>query len=120
MAGQNNELWDVLTDRYPIAVEHFKKYIDDYKGKVIWDQIFDPNYSYNKKHNLPTNLNSPKFHNLPIELQVGVVIMFISEMNIIPTIYNYLGRGSGALTTNSYIELFDFCFQTVNYKLQSQ
>lgn len=66
MNNLNKEgFWDPLSEIAPDAVEKFKKWVDEYKKEVNWGSLF------------PAGI---KFHDLPIELQMGIVTRFDMEM----------------------------------------
>lgn len=65
-----NNFWDDLHKKYPVAYIHFCDFIDEYKKEVGWDRLFNAgNFS-----------EAPKFHDLPIELQFGIIVRFSGEM----------------------------------------
>lgn len=59
------DFWDALSEEAPDAVEKFKKWVDEYKKEVNWAGVF---------------ADGVKFHNLPIELQIGIITRFDLEM----------------------------------------
>lgn len=56
--------WDEMRAECPEAVEHFCNWIDAYKNEVSWDQLFLPGI---------------KFHDLPIDVQNGIIARFDLE-----------------------------------------
>ena len=61
--GKEN-FWNEMKDRYPHAVDVFCRWIDGYKEKVGWADIFG---------------QKVKFHDLPYELQMGIMNRFFIE-----------------------------------------
>lgn len=73
MENLNKEnFWNALHDQYPEAVEHFCKWIDDYKREVGWDILFGGEDVHPDK--------KPKFHDLPFEMQNGIIARFELEL----------------------------------------
>lgn len=70
--------WNDLHDRYPGAVDHFCKWIDQYKEEVGWKHLFHERY-----FNGTDFFNNPdeiiKFHHIPFDMQVGIIIRYIEE-----------------------------------------
>lgn len=80
MGIEKENFFDEMSEKYPQAMDKFKEFIDKYKSSVEWDKLFDKaNFNYNHRFNLPTNRKSLKFHDLPFELQFGVLVAFIIE-----------------------------------------
>jgi hypothetical protein len=74
--------WDFLMVRYPIQVRYFYEWLDEYKKRVDWKDIFngideedlkgeDP---YEHKPVLATD-----YYNLPIAMQFGIFMQFAAE-----------------------------------------
>lgn len=57
----DKQFWDALFESYPQSVKEFYDFIDEYKVLNNWNELF---------------IDGVKFHNLPIELQLGVWIDF--------------------------------------------
>jgi hypothetical protein len=73
MDNLNKEnFWDALHDQYPEAVEHFCKWIDDYKREVGWDILFGG------ENVAPKNI--PKFHDIPFDMQNGILARYELEL----------------------------------------
>lgn len=65
MENLNKEnFWNALHDQYPEAVERFCKWIDDYKKEVGWSDLFQ----------------GQKFHDIPFEMQNGIIARFELEL----------------------------------------
>lgn len=56
--------WDDLKEKYPEAVEHFLNWIDAYKREIGWRDLF---------------ADGIKFHDLPFEMQNGIIARFDIE-----------------------------------------
>lgn len=68
--------FDDLRTKCPLAVEDFCKWIDNYKVLVGWDKIFQCNAGTGQVL---------KLHELPLELQTGVIGRYIVErMALVP------------------------------------
>jgi len=67
--GKEN-LWNELHDKFPDAVDHFCKWIDKYKKEVNWNVLF------NESDN---GAPAPKFHDLPFEMQTGILARYELE-----------------------------------------
>jgi len=74
MQNLNKEnFWNDLKKKYPDAVDHFCKWIDEYKKEVDWNNLFGNNMS---------QLNPQiKFHDLPIDMQNGIIARYDLECN---------------------------------------
>lgn len=67
--------WNKVNEAFPSEMEAFCKWIDEYKEKVEWKKLFNygfPNHSRMGWHN-------PKFHDLPIAMQIGIFFQFAHE-----------------------------------------
>lgn len=62
--------WDALERSCPEAMWQFKEWIDQYKKDVAWDLLFNSGYGTPK---------SPKYHDLPYAIQVGIFLQFVAE-----------------------------------------
>jgi hypothetical protein len=60
----NAFFWNALKVQYPEAVQLFNKWVDDYKKEIGWDRYIKPGV---------------KFHDLPFELQNGIIARFDIE-----------------------------------------
>ena len=67
MKGLTKEnFWNEMYEQYPEAMKMFCTWIDEYKEEVGWDWVFSP---------------SVKFHDVPLEMQVGIIVRFIDEVS---------------------------------------
>lgn len=59
--------FNAIGEKYPDALALFCKWIDDYKKEVGWDELFGNNRK---------QFNRVKFHDIPFEMQVGIMGRF--------------------------------------------
>jgi len=64
------EFWDSLKAQYPVEMDTFLKWIDRYKSINDWNDLFA----------LGDEQRTPKYHELPIALQIGIFSQFMNEM----------------------------------------
>lgn len=57
--------WNELYDKYPDKMKVFCSWVDEYKEKVNWEQLFGN--------------AGKKYHDLPIAMQIGIFIQFTTE-----------------------------------------
>lgn len=62
--------WNPLREKYPEAVEHFCNWIDQYKKEIGWNELF----GCSADEDCPI-----KFHDLPYEMQNGILARFDIE-----------------------------------------
>lgn len=62
--------WNALTEKYPEQMKQFCDWVDEYKQRIDWDNLFRENDS---------NIAAPKFHDLPIAMQFGIFCQFSIE-----------------------------------------
>lgn len=66
MENLNKEnFWDVLMEKHPKAMKEFCEWIDKYKAANAWPLLFSG--------------DQIKFHDLPIDMQLGIILWFIEE-----------------------------------------
>jgi hypothetical protein len=66
--------WNALKVACPNIMDVFGKWIDSYKSKVAWDQIF---------HTEDCKCNGyTKYHDIPIEMQIGIFIKFTRDCQL--------------------------------------
>lgn len=76
MEGITKKLFfDEMATLYPEAMKIFNYWIDNYKKSVHWDHIFNAG-AYDNWSALTT---APKFHDLPFELQFGIIAAFMAS-----------------------------------------
>jgi hypothetical protein len=62
--GKEN-FWNPMREKFPLAVEAFCKWIDEYKKIVDWENVIGAKV---------------KFHDLPYEMQMGIMNRYFIEM----------------------------------------
>lgn len=73
--------------KYPLASEHFCKWIDGYKKRVGWKKLFNGGVMYEFYGGSETfthKTEAPKFHDLPIEMQIGIIYQWSVEIDLMP------------------------------------
>lgn len=104
MENLNKEnFWYQMTAKYPQAMDLFSKWVDEYKAKVGWVDLFP---------------NGVKFHDLPFEMQNGIIARFDIECN------NgvFTGRGSSVYESQRpvYVQGFRNLFSDLQSQLDKQ
>lgn len=64
-----NNFWNPLKEKYPFAVFEFCSWIDQYKRRVDWGTLFNGTFG----------LTTPKFHDIPLEMQIGILLKFLDS-----------------------------------------
>ena len=79
--------FDVAAEKYPKAFDNFSKFIDAYKEKVDWWKLFNDGAIV--CNGVPVRnedyTHAPKFHDIPFELQVGIIAKWFTTLR-------YVGR----------------------------
>ncbi len=75
--------FDDLTEKYPYAMLNFLSWIDEYKKAINWRRLFNPRFRTERisGHGF-TALDKeyePKFHDLPYEMQFGIMLKFVTD-----------------------------------------
>jgi hypothetical protein len=74
--------WNELTTKCPRAMEHFCAWIDEYKASHNWKKLFNEKVIEAPVNGFdPIYLKAPKFHDLPIEMQLGILMRYFNEQN---------------------------------------
>lgn len=112
MQNLNKEnFWNDLHTKYPEAVELFCKWIDKYKTEVGWDELFN-------QAGLPNEDKPVKFHNIPFEMQNGILARFDIEC------YNGVFTGKGRKVYESsrpgYVQGYENLFADLQSQLNKQ
>lgn len=69
--------FDNMMQKYPKALEIFCQWIDRYKETINWNKLFNSDSEWQSSDG--KNAPAPKFHDLPYELQYGVLLRFFAE-----------------------------------------
>lgn len=96
--------WDELMKEYPEAVDHFCKWIDEYKKEVNWDVLFSVHCSA---------AYQVKFHDLPFDMQNGIIARYELEL-----FNNAAGHGKDAY--DSLAQAYRLNIKKIFIDLQSQ
>lgn len=83
--------WNEMEQKYPEALNHFYAWIDKYKKEVNWDNLFG-NGTFERQLPHIKNGQNPaisniiyeqdiKFHDLPIEMQIGILMRYNFDTN---------------------------------------
>lgn len=65
--------WNKLHEKHPAEMKKFCDWIDQYKNRVRWDDLFNEYFGDGVSH------PSPKYHDLPIAMQIGIFLQYVSE-----------------------------------------
>jgi hypothetical protein len=68
--------WNEMEQKYPKAMAHFQNWIDGYKQANDWKELFyegdaDGDHAYYH--------DAPKYHELPIAMQFGIFLEYVSS-----------------------------------------
>lgn len=69
--GLTKEFWNEMQEKHPTATQRFLSWIDEYKKRVNWNTLFCTSDN--------SVMRSVKFHHLPIEMQWGIIRLFVFE-----------------------------------------
>lgn len=70
--------WNKLTEEFPKEVKHFGAWIDEYKKRVDWDNLFSENRVWHKEY-VPGSNTYVKYHDLPLAMQFGIFCQYVVE-----------------------------------------
>jgi hypothetical protein len=80
MFNLNKEnFFDDIKAKYPQAFEHFMNWLDDYKKEIRWDELFAKNARLSVKSSDDIYPDTIKFHDLPFDMQNGILARFDIE-----------------------------------------
>ena len=79
--------FDELKANYPTAWLAFDLWIDEYKKAVDWDSLFndeslisvETQISKDSRRDVFGYSKAPKFHEIPFEMQIGILLKFVTE-----------------------------------------
>lgn len=78
MNNLNKEnFFDAMLEKYPKAMQDFRNWIDEYKFQVNWSSLF--NEQEIRTDTYYHDIQAPKFHDLPYELQYGIIVKYCTE-----------------------------------------
>ncbi len=76
-----------LLEKYPVTHAKFLAWVDAYKVEVGWEKLFNPNYKMIRVQTDQSDQGfiiegvNPKFHELPYDMQYGIIMRFLAETN---------------------------------------
>jgi len=87
MDNLNREnFWNEQYEKYPLAMVHFCNWIDTYKAANNWDTLFNAGILHEQIRVVETAIvgritttTAPKFHDLPLTMQIGIWITYVRE-----------------------------------------
>lgn len=99
--------WNEIMKLYPKTYTHFCNWIDGYKKEVDWNKLFTGNYGFSKGGTCCTT----KFHNIPIEMQIGVLIKYFLEEHNKGVLIKYYDKINFETLSNHYKNEFEIIEQ---------
>jgi hypothetical protein len=69
----------VLKDKYPLGMQVFLDWIDEYKKAINWKSLFNAGHSTQPGLSNSKQTVAPKYHELPGAMQVGIFIEFMKQ-----------------------------------------
>lgn len=87
MKNLNKEnFWNEMYDKYPLAMKDFCKWIDEYKLKNNWGELFNSQFKFihstDNEGTTSTVISEPKFHDLPLSMQMGIWAEYLDEFQL--------------------------------------
>lgn len=77
------EFWDKITEKAPKQAGKFYDWINEYKQRNQWQKLFNGGHmllqSSPEYKNWNTHTSAPKFHELPVGMQIGIFIQYLQE-----------------------------------------
>lgn len=70
--------WNEMKQKYPKAMDHFKKWINQYKFEHDWDDLFNGGWEREAYGGIDRT-EAPKYHELPIAMQFGIFLEYVSN-----------------------------------------
>ncbi len=77
--------WNAIKEEYPVQMAQFCDWIDEYKKRVKWIELFNADLFSKSDYRVAgvkiENMifKAPKYHELPIAMQLGIFIQFTIE-----------------------------------------
>lgn len=93
-----------MTMKYPLIMKVFSEWIDVYKKEVSWDKLFGNNIDA-----IHYNVYQIKFHDIPFEMQLGVIESFLLPYGV--------GLTKPSISLDEIKKDLDTCFEYVEAKL---
>lgn len=100
--------WNDLVLKYPEQMNTFMVWIDEYKARVNWGSLFNRNIH----HPLSEATLTPKFHELPTAMQIGIFFEFTTEHKSVGI--NDLFDDGGVYTMKQFITNIEMWFKMQN------
>ena len=69
--------WNDLQAKYPKGMKVFCDWIDEYKKANDWNMLFNSDSEY--QNAAGKNAPAPKYHDLPLSMQMGIWIEFVVD-----------------------------------------
>lgn len=115
--------WNRMKELYPLAMEAFLKWIDEYKESVNWLELFNADkrqFILNDMQPIHVEIKSPKFHDLPLEMQVGIIAkwLFTVKQNNEGANFNPNWLFEKGYTSLGIRCMLTICFGQVDYILR--
>jgi hypothetical protein len=80
-----SNFFDEIEKKYPEAFTSFSEWIDRYKKEVNWNSLFNGGIGIHDggypSSDWVSKTEAPKFHDIPKEMQIGILLKFASENN---------------------------------------
>ncbi len=71
MNNLNKEnFWNEMYQKYPLAMKDFCEWVDQYTDQNNWKELFNSDSDWQDANG--KNAPAPKFHELPIAMQMGI------------------------------------------------
>lgn len=100
MENLNKEnFFNRMMEQNPIITKKFCAWIDEYKKSVEWKKLFNSDSNWQDANG--KNAPAPKFHELPMDLQAGLLSRFFLELhNRVPPFNDVLHYYESAFKVN--------------------
>lgn len=78
--------WNSLMEKYPIGMKLFCDWIDEYKKTNNWANLFNAAKADDREYfdwnGDAVEIEAPKYHDLPLAMQIGIFLEFMAYENI--------------------------------------
>lgn len=103
--------WNDLMEKYPEEMKQFCAWIDEYKERVDWKRLFNTGTDYTGYLGMPGKpitefkqvREAPKYHDLPIAMQVGIFFLFTSEQREGETMCALFGQDESPNSIDDFV-----------------